>query len=48
MFFDHFVAADVRRRTVESLAPDGKGQQVWRELEVDSDDLKVIKTATAP
>ena len=25
MFFDHFVAADVRRRTIESLAPDGKG-----------------------
>ncbi len=43
MFFDHFVAAGVRRRTVESLAPDGEGQQVWRELEVDSDDLKVIK-----
>ncbi|MCY4397326.1 MAG: cysteine hydrolase [Rhodospirillaceae bacterium] len=43
MFFDHFVAADVRRRTVESLAPDGAGQQVWRELDVDSDDLKVIK-----
>ena len=43
MFFDHFVAADVRRRTVESLSPDGEGQQVWRELEVGSDDLKVIK-----
>ena len=43
MFFDHFVAADVRQRTVESLSPDGEGQQVWRELEVGSDDLKVIK-----
>lgn len=43
MFFDHFVAEDVRRRTVESLSPDGPGQQVWHELEVGSDDLKVIK-----
>ena len=43
MFFDHFVAEDVRRRTVESLSPDGPGQQVWHELEIGSDDLKVIK-----
>lgn len=43
MFFDHFVAENVRRRTIESLAPDGKGQQVWHELKVDGDDLKVIK-----
>ena len=43
MFFDHFVAEDMRRRTVESLSPDGPGQQVWHELEVGSDDLKVIK-----
>ena len=43
MFFDHFVAAAVRRRTIESLAPDGAGQQVWRELHVDGDDLKIVK-----
>ncbi len=43
MFFDNFVAADVRQRTIESLAPDGEGQQVWLDLEVDGDDLKVIK-----
>ncbi len=41
-FFDHVVAApEMRRRTQESLAADR--QQVWPELEVAPQDLKVVK-----
>lgn len=41
VFFDNVVAADVRRRTVESLAP-GR-QEVWRELETAPEDATVVK-----
>ena len=43
MFFNNFVAADVRQRTIESLSPDGDGQTVWRDREVGSDDLQITK-----
>jgi len=43
MFFDHFVAADVRQRTIESLAPTATGQKVWREMRVDPGDIHVVK-----
>ena len=43
LFFNHFVAADVRQRTIESLAPDGDGQKVWHDLTVHPDDLQLIK-----
>lgn len=42
-FFDRFVAADVRRRTVESLSPGREGQQVWAGLDVQPDDLRILK-----
>jgi ureidoacrylate peracid hydrolase len=42
-FFDHFVADDMRRRTIESLSPGGSGQAIWHELEVDASDLKLFK-----
>lgn len=42
-FFDRFVAADIRRRTIESLAPGREGQQVWAGLDVQAKDLHVIK-----
>lgn len=42
-FFDHFVADDVRARTIESLSPDGKGQSVWADLDVDPGDTHVSK-----
>ena len=42
-FFDNFVAAEVRRRTIESLAPDGEGRRIWHELAVDARDLQVVK-----
>jgi ureidoacrylate peracid hydrolase len=43
MFFDNFVADDVRARTIESLTPGGEGQKVWRELEVEDGDLVIQK-----
>ncbi len=43
MFFNYFVSADVRQDTIESLSPDGDGQKVWRDLNVEDDDLHVIK-----
>ena len=43
MFFNHFVASDVRQKTIESLTPEGDGQKVWRDLKVEADDLQIIK-----
>ncbi|PKP84332.1 MAG: isochorismatase [Alphaproteobacteria bacterium HGW-Alphaproteobacteria-2] len=42
-FFERFVAADVRRRTVESLAPGGEGQRTWPELDVAEGDIHLVK-----
>lgn len=43
MFFGNFVAADVRQRTIESLAPTAPGQKVWRDMGVDPRDIHVVK-----
>ena len=43
MFFDNFVAADVRARTIESLAPAAPGQKVWRDMQVDPADVLLMK-----
>jgi ureidoacrylate peracid hydrolase len=43
MFFEHFVASDVRQRTIESLAPTAPGQRVCREMLVGSSDIHVVK-----
>lgn len=42
-FFDHFVAAEMRERTIAALAPDGEGRRLWPELEVVPGDLHVVK-----
>lgn len=42
-FFDHFVADDVRSRTIESLSPGGSGQDIWHELIVADEDIKLFK-----
>lgn len=42
-FFNHFVAADVRDRTIASLAPDGEGQRLWPELTVAPGDVQLRK-----
>ncbi len=41
LFFEHVVSADVRMRTIESLAP-GR-QQVWTGLETSTEDIVLIK-----
>jgi len=43
LFFENFVAADVRQRTIESLSPTAPGQKVWSEMRVDSGDIQVMK-----
>lgn len=42
-FFDHFVADDVRARTIQSLSPGGTGQQVWHGLNVVPQDIQILK-----
>lgn len=42
-FFNRFVADDVRRRTIESLRPEGEGQKLWHELKTEPGDVFAIK-----
>lgn len=42
-FFDHFVADDVRRRTIEGLEPGADGQQIWSDLVVEPGDVRMFK-----
>lgn len=42
-FFNHFVADEVRAKTISSLAPGGKGQEIWPELDVAPQDFKLLK-----
>ena len=42
-FFDHFVADDVRQRTIESLVPGGSGQEVFAGLDVVPEDIRLLK-----
>ncbi|MBT6443114.1 MAG: cysteine hydrolase [Alphaproteobacteria bacterium] len=42
-FFDHFVADDVRRRTIEGLEPGADGQQIWPDLIVEPGDVRMFK-----
>ena len=42
-FFEVFVAAEVRMRTLESLALGNRGQELWHELHVDAHDMRFTK-----
>lgn len=42
-FFDHFVAADVRERTIASLAPGSPDTQPWPELSIGEGDMHLFK-----
>ena len=42
-FFDRFVAADMREKTLAALAPDAPDTQVWPELHVGPGDLRLRK-----
>jgi ureidoacrylate peracid hydrolase len=43
MFFDHFVASEVRTRTLAALSPGDPGQRIWRDLNVEPGDLHLVK-----
>ena len=42
-FFDRFVAAEMRERTLAALAPDSPATQLWSGLQVDPGDLQLRK-----
>ena len=42
-FFDRFVAAEVRSKTVAGLSPHAAGQQLWSEMAADPSDLRLFK-----
>ncbi len=42
-FFDHFVADDVRERTIASLAPGSPDTQIWHTLKVEDGDIHIFK-----
>ncbi len=42
-FFDRFVAAEVRSKTVAGLSPNAAGQQLWSEMAADPSDLRLFK-----
>lgn len=42
-FFDRFVAAGMRERTLAALAPDAPDTQIWADLHVDPSDLRLRK-----
>lgn len=42
-FFNNFVSDDVRARTIQSMAPGSPGQEVWQGLDVQDDDLRILK-----
>jgi len=42
-FFDHFVADEVRQKTIDGLAPGADGQKIWPELDVAPEDTQIFK-----
>lgn len=42
-FFDRFVAAEVRTKTVAGLSPNAAGQQLWSAMAADPSDLRLFK-----
>ena len=42
-FYNNFVAAEVRERTIASMVPGAEGTRIWHELEVADGDLHVVK-----
>lgn len=43
LFFEKFVAEDVRARTMKSLTPGGSDTLLWHELESESGDIHIFK-----
>tara|TARA_R110000787_G_scaffold233754_2_gene340645 strand:+ start:441 stop:1133 length:693 start_codon:yes stop_codon:yes gene_type:complete len=42
-FIRTFVAEEIQQRTIEALRPNGPGEEIWHELEVNEGDLHVRK-----
>ena len=42
-FFEVFVAAEVRMRTLKSLASGNRGQELWHEFYVDEHDMRITE-----
>lgn len=42
-FYDNFVAAEIRQRTIASMVPGAQGTRIWHELVVAENDLHVVK-----
>ncbi len=42
-FFDVFVAADIREKTIDGLEPGADGQRIWADLHVADTDLQIFK-----
>ncbi|MDA0230220.1 MAG: cysteine hydrolase [Proteobacteria bacterium] len=42
-FFDYFVAAEVRQKTIDGLAPGAEGQKIWPDLDVSPEDAQIFK-----
>jgi ureidoacrylate peracid hydrolase len=42
-FFDRFVAADMRERTIAALAPESPSTQLWPDLQADPGDIRLRK-----
>lgn len=42
-FFTHIVAAEVRERTMQYMAPGGDGTLLWKDLDARADDIRLVK-----
>ncbi len=43
LFRKYFVSEEIRKKTMEYMRPDGHGEQIWHELDVKENDLKLRK-----
>lgn len=43
IFFDNIVSGELRERTIEALDPGAPGQQIWRDMDVQPQDICLFK-----
>ena len=43
LFRKYFVSEEIRKKTMEYMRPDGHGEQIWHELDVKENDLRLRK-----
>ena len=44
LYYNGILGGDVRERSMESMSPTGDGQEIWHELNVEPDDVRIVKT----